>query len=197
MSKTIVITLSSDNNGAHEDCSSECLSLTANGTDLIVNSSDCGDDIVFIQECDSAGVKSINGKVGNVVLTKQDIGLSNVDNTSDLNKPLSLLAISALDLKADLTDLNILYNSVDDFYLNTNLQVKRGNEAFLFYSPYSSLYLDTHTTLYTNSAIFLSGVNTVLLQQQSGYWEQAYTNLYTNSSLYLEGYKVYDFLRNN
>jgi len=197
MSKTIVITLSSDNNGGHEDCSSECLSLTANGTDLIVNSSDCGDDIVFIQECESSGVKSVNGKIGNVVLTKQDIGLSNVDNTSDLNKPLSLLAISALNLKADLSDFNILTNSVDDFYLNTNLQVKRGNEAYLFYSPYSSLYLDSYTTLYTNSAIFLSGVNTVLLQTASGYWQEAYTNLYNNSSLYLEGYKVYDFLINN
>ncbi len=197
MSKTIVITLSSDNNGGHEDCSSECLSLTANGTDLIVNSSDCGDDIVFIQECEASGVKSVNGKIGNVVLTKQDIGLSNVDNTSDLNKPLSLLAISALNLKADLSDFNILTDSVDDFYLNTNLQVKRGNEAYLFYMPYSAIYLDTYTTLYTNSAIFLSGGTTVLIQQQSGYWQQAYTNLYTNSSLYLEGYKVYDFLINN
>lgn len=196
MSKTIVITLSSDNNG-HEDCSSECVSLTANGTDLIVNSSDCGDDIVFIQECEASGVKSVNGKIGNVVLTKQDIGLSNVDNTSDLNKPISILTLSALNLKANLSDFNLLANSVDDFYLNTNTQVKRGNEAYLFYSPYSSLYLDSYTTLHTNSAIFLSGVNTVLLQQQSAYWQEAYTNIYTNSSLYLEGYKVYDFLINN
>jgi hypothetical protein len=197
MSKTIVITLSSDSNDSHGDCSSECLSLTANGSDLIVNSSDCGDDIVFIQECQASGVTSINGKIGNVVLTKQDIGLSNVNNTSDLNKPISILTQSALNLKANVSDFNILANSVDDFYLNTNLQVKRGNEAYLFYSPYSSLYLETYTNLYTNSALFLSGANTLFFQKTTGYWQEAYTNLYTNSSLYLEGYKVYSFLTSN
>jgi len=35
-------------------------------------------------------VSSVNGKKnGNVIITKADIGLSNVDNTSDLNKPVS------------------------------------------------------------------------------------------------------------
>ncbi len=35
-------------------------------------------------------------------ITKSDVGLSNVDNTSDLNKPISTATQSALDLKADL-----------------------------------------------------------------------------------------------
>lgn len=34
-------------------------------------------------------VDSVNGYTGIVVLVKSDIGLSNVDNTSDLNKPVS------------------------------------------------------------------------------------------------------------
>jgi hypothetical protein len=34
-------------------------------------------------------VSSVNGKKGTVVLEKADLGLGNVDNTSDLNKPLS------------------------------------------------------------------------------------------------------------
>lgn len=34
-------------------------------------------------------VSSVNGYVGVVVLTKADVGLGNVDNTSDLNKPIS------------------------------------------------------------------------------------------------------------
>jgi len=34
-------------------------------------------------------VDSVNGYTGIVVLIKSDIGLSNVDNTSDLNKPVS------------------------------------------------------------------------------------------------------------
>ncbi|MFZ4797041.1 MAG: hypothetical protein ACOYMA_06070, partial [Bacteroidia bacterium] len=34
-------------------------------------------------------VQSVNSNIGVVVLTKTDIGLSNVDNTSDANKPVS------------------------------------------------------------------------------------------------------------
>ena len=48
-------------------------------------------------------VSSVNTKTGNVVLSKIDIGLSNVDNTSDNNKPISSAAIDALLLKANLS----------------------------------------------------------------------------------------------
>ena len=44
----------------------------------------------------SGAVDSVNGKTGVVVLTKADIGLSNVDNTSDLNKPISTATAAAL-----------------------------------------------------------------------------------------------------
>jgi hypothetical protein len=51
---------------------------------------------------DAAGnVDSVNGQVGVVVLTKTDIGLSNVDNTSDANKPISTATQSALNGKQD------------------------------------------------------------------------------------------------
>jgi hypothetical protein len=47
-------------------------------------------------------VQSVNGYVGNVSLTKADIGLGNVDNTGDINKPVSTPTQNALDLKANL-----------------------------------------------------------------------------------------------
>jgi hypothetical protein len=47
-------------------------------------------------------VDSVNGYEGAVVLGKADVGLSNVDNTSDTNKPVSTAQQSALDLKASL-----------------------------------------------------------------------------------------------
>ena len=56
------------------------------------------------------GVTTFNGNVtfGNSVtisgLDKSDIGLSNVDNTTDLGKPISTLTQTALDLKAPITD---------------------------------------------------------------------------------------------
>jgi len=53
-------------------------------------------------EISPSEVISVNSKVGVVVLTKSDIGLSNVDNTSDANKPISDDTQDALDLKVDL-----------------------------------------------------------------------------------------------
>lgn len=52
----------------------------------------------------AAPVQSVNTQVGDVVLDKNDIGLSNVDNTSDLDKPISndtQDALDALDLRID------------------------------------------------------------------------------------------------
>lgn len=46
-------------------------------------------------------VQSVNAKVGIVTLNKGDIGLSEVDNTSDANKPISTATQTALDAKQD------------------------------------------------------------------------------------------------
>lgn len=48
-------------------------------------------------------VTSVAGKTGEVTLTKTDVGLDQVDNTSDLNKPISTATQEALNLKADTT----------------------------------------------------------------------------------------------
>ena len=50
-------------------------------------------------------VQSVNGKIGIVELTKKDVGLSNVDNTSDIDKPISKATQDALDLKVNTMDL--------------------------------------------------------------------------------------------
>jgi hypothetical protein len=47
-------------------------------------------------------VASVNGQTGIVVLGKTDVGLSNVDNTSDAAKPVSTATQTALNLKANL-----------------------------------------------------------------------------------------------
>lgn len=44
-------------------------------------------------------VTSVAGRTGNVVLTKSDVGLANVDNTSDANKPVSTATQTALNGK--------------------------------------------------------------------------------------------------
>lgn len=50
----------------------------------------------------SGAVDSVAGKTGVVTLVKADVGLGNVDNTSDINKPISTATQNALDLKANL-----------------------------------------------------------------------------------------------
>ena len=50
----------------------------------------------------AGGVSSVNGQTGTVVLGKGDVGLGNVDNTSDVNKPVSTAQQNALNLKANL-----------------------------------------------------------------------------------------------
>lgn len=47
-----------------------------------------------------SNVFSVAGKTGFVTLDSSDVGLGNVDNTSDLNKPISTATQSALDLKS-------------------------------------------------------------------------------------------------
>jgi hypothetical protein len=44
-------------------------------------------------------VQTVNGYSGNVSLTKSDLGLTNIDNTSDANKPISIATQAALDAK--------------------------------------------------------------------------------------------------
>lgn len=46
-------------------------------------------------------VQSVNAKTGAVVLNKSDLGLGNVDNTSDADKPISSATQTALDGKVD------------------------------------------------------------------------------------------------
>jgi hypothetical protein len=47
----------------------------------------------------AAPVQSVNGRTGAVIVTKNDVGLGNVDNTSDANKPISAAVQNALNTK--------------------------------------------------------------------------------------------------
>lgn len=50
----------------------------------------------------SGAVDSVNGRTGAVVLTKTDVSLASVDNTSDASKPVSTAQATALALKANI-----------------------------------------------------------------------------------------------
>lgn len=59
--------------------------------------SDLTNDAAFITSA-QAPVQSVAGRTGAVVLTKTDVGLANVDNTSDVNKPVSTAQQTAINL---------------------------------------------------------------------------------------------------
>lgn len=89
---------------------SEMLALTAQRGDMAIRT-DSGHVYVltadtpatlsaWIEIVGPAAVVSVNGKTGTVSLAKGDIGLGNVDNTSDANKPISAATATALAGKA-------------------------------------------------------------------------------------------------
>jgi len=53
-------------------------------------------------------VQTVNGYSGNVSIAKSDLGLGNIDNTSDANKPISAATLSSLNSKANISDVTAL-----------------------------------------------------------------------------------------
>src|SRR5690606_21263007 len=80
--------------GGTRDLGSGNITFTA-GDDVIHNGT------VWQRVPSTQLVTSVNGQTGNIVLGKADVGLGNVDNTSDLAKPISNATQTALDGKAN------------------------------------------------------------------------------------------------
>ena len=74
----------------------------------------------------SGAVQSVNGQTGIVNVTKADVGLGNVDNTSDVNKPISTATQTALDGKEDSFSKNTAFNK--NFGATTGT-VAEGNDS--------------------------------------------------------------------
>jgi hypothetical protein len=111
-----------------------------------------GDDNIEI-DIGSSPVLSVNGKTGDVVLVKDDVGLDQVDNTSDLDKPLSTAATNAFGV----TNTNINYLSAVSDNTETNIRYLSG----IYFSGIQDLSFNDNT-----SELSISNANTVAL---SGY----------------------------
>lgn len=92
----------------------------AAGTNVYKLSSDKWDCLIGPVVIGVKGESESSYRVGQVNITKNNIGLGNVDNTSDLNKPISTATQNALNAKADAlttyekTDIdNALSNKAD------------------------------------------------------------------------------------
>lgn len=74
-----------------------------------------------------AGVASVNGRTGTVTLAKGDVGLGNVDNTADSQKPISSATQTALNAKADSATLTSHLNNTSNPHATTKAQVGLAN----------------------------------------------------------------------
>lgn len=118
---------------------------TFNGVPVAFN---VGDNVVYNGSVwqrigDDPPVVSVAGKQGVVTLVKADVGLGNVDNTSDANKPVSTAQQTALDGKQG---------------LNSNLTTVAG------YASIANL---------TAITAFASANNVTLIRDGTGTWKQA------------------------
>lgn len=93
-------------------------------------------------EYPGAPVSSVNGQTGAVVLGKSDVGLSNVDNTSDANKPVSAAQAAALAGKAntshthnasDISDFGsaVKLTELKDFVAGPNAVINPASDSLL------------------------------------------------------------------
>jgi Major tropism determinant N-terminal domain len=71
------------------------------GKTYILSTDNPGTLADWLEIVSTSDVTSVAGRTGAVVLAKADVGLGNVDNTSDVNKPVSTAQQTALNLKAD------------------------------------------------------------------------------------------------
>jgi len=164
---------------------------------IVINDNTAGDSIFVNQQTPSqtitvntgGGVISVNGQNGIVNLTKFDIGLGLIDNTSDLDKPISNATLSALLLKANLSAFNILnnfvlskYGSWDSVYsvVNFNSGGWTGGGGGSSISPVVSgiwqSSASTVSSLSTNWNLGYQAVSTTnALALSSIYWNTAYS----------------------
>jgi hypothetical protein len=145
---------------------------------IIINTNPIPQDSVVINTGGS-NIISVNGKIGLVVLTPADLGLDQINNTSDLNKPISLATLSALLLKTDLSAFNIL---------NTFIVANSAN--------WNSVYV-TVNTLSANFNLGYQSISTVNnLSLSSVYWNNIYSNFITNSAKWNLGYQAVSTVNN-
>ena len=120
----------------------------------------------------SGAVDSVAGKTGVVTLNKDDVGLNQVDNTSDVDKPISTATANALALKTDTATLESLNTFRADKVLASkdvaNLIYSDGNLVKIRYTIDDDVDYEVLTYSgedLTNVAHYLGGVlqgNTVL-----------------------------------
>lgn len=155
------------------DCNNDC---------IVINDIIPPQDVIIVNSAPYTFVISINGKSGVVTIDKLDVGLGNVDNTSDLDKPISNATLSALLLKTDLSLFLTLNDFItsnsgnwDSVYLITNALSSNWESAYSYISLATAINLtDTANVIsfVQNNSSNIVNVDTLVMYSSSR-WENA------------------------
>jgi hypothetical protein len=143
------------------------------------------------------GLEIAANKLKTIPITKSDIGLGNVDNTSDLNKPISTATQSALNLKADLVGgfvpSNQLPSYVDDVIEYTNISVfpTSGDAGKIYVALDSNKVYRWTGSNYIEISQGLTFIDNAMVVSALGY--TPYNS--TNPAGYISGYSETDTLQ--
>lgn len=74
----------------------------------------------------SSRVESVNGQYGQVELTKSDVGLSNVDDTSDMQKPVSTAQQSLVDARTTVPNDDVVYGRRNNEWVEISDDIEIG-----------------------------------------------------------------------
>ena len=165
---------------------------------IIINDSTTNDYIVITDNvikdnvdvvAEGSLVTSVNSRIGAIFLTKSDVKLDLVDNTSDLNKPISNATLSALLFKVDLSAFNTLndivtsqYGSWNNVYFTVNSLSGNWNLAYSNTSKLSSDFNSLYSTVNLNSSTNWNYLGTDI-KALTGNWNSTYSWVNTNSSI--------------
>jgi hypothetical protein len=114
-------------------------------------------------------VQSVNTYSGHVTLTKTDVGLGNVDNTSDENKPLSKISRDSLNVSFRIRDTSFLLQRKDTNTLSNriNLKLTTTDTSFLLKKTDTSFLLKKTDTSFllkkTDTSFLLQKVDTTAI----------------------------------
>ena len=107
-----------------------------------------------------SAVTSVAGRVGDILLTQSDVaGLENVNNTSDLNKPISTATQAALDANGngDMLASNNLSDVTNAATSRTNLGLAIGTDVHFSLSTLQADFRCPHCMLL--STVLTIGIN--------------------------------------
>lgn len=111
----------------------------------------------------SGVVSSVAGRIGDIVLTKTDVNLSNIDNTSDINKPISIAqATINSSTSQTLTTIQTATNAALPSTTFTNYQ-SSNNTAVTNNTTLANTALKTANTTFISSYENINGVYNPLL----------------------------------